>query len=196
MTVLLSLKHSSCFFGRKRPGTFLLGEWRQRRNGSVDVAFRCHCRCCARHVCERDLKPVRAGLGRICSPFVLETFGAFAGPAPDTEPNVEGKTDDPEGVPRAQRLPARIPLVFRRDGRAPAVRRDGQEGDDRDNLFTEPNKYNTLRPCPTVGQPSICLTWEASTTSEMISDTSSFRALLFRPYPKKTSMRPAMDSLC
>ena len=40
----------------------------------------------------------------------------------------------------------------------------------------------------------MCLTWEESTTSELISDTSSFHALLFRPYPKKMSIRPAMDN--
>ena len=103
------------------------------------AAFRCHYHCCA-GTCVRT---VRAGPGRICSPFVQEPFRALAGPAPETEPDVEEKTDDPEGVPRAERLPARIPLVFRWDGGAPAVRRDGQEGDDRDNLFTEPNKYVT-----------------------------------------------------
>jgi hypothetical protein len=40
------------------------------------------------------------------------------------------------------------------------------------------------------------LTWERSTITELMTDTSSLRALLFRPYPKKTRMRPAMESLC
>ena len=40
------------------------------------------------------------------------------------------------------------------------------------------------------------LTCEKSTTTELITDTSSLRALLFRPYPKKTRIRPAIVSLC
>ena len=43
-------------------------------------------------------------------------------------------------------------------------------------------------------QANNTLTWDESTTSEQISDTSSFRARLFRPYPKKTRIRPAMES--
>lgn len=83
--------------------------------------------------------------------------------------------------------------------------RDGQESDDRDNLFPEKRQKRgdgtiqyagSIGRKKRVGQPTICFTWEASTTNELISDTSSFRALLFRPYPKKTRMRPAMESLC
>ena len=45
-------------------------------------------------------------------PFILEALGTLAGPAPDTEPNVEGKADNPEGVPCTQWLPTCVPLVF------------------------------------------------------------------------------------
>jgi len=51
-------------------------------------------------------------IGRVTVAFILEALGAFARPAPDTEPNIEGKTDDPEGVPCTQWLSTCIPLVF------------------------------------------------------------------------------------
>ena len=81
------------------------------------------------------------------SPLVLEPFRALAGPAPDAEPDVEEKADDPKGVPCAQRLPACVPLVLAGARGARAVRRDGQECDDRDNLHRIRTKQtNTLRP--------------------------------------------------
>jgi hypothetical protein len=80
------------------------------------------------------------GRARMCLPFVLKAFCALAGPPPYTEPDVKGETDDPEGIPSAQRLIARVPLVRIRNSGALAVRRDGQERDDRDDLLWD----NTL----------------------------------------------------
>lgn len=39
--------------------------------------------------------------GRICLPFILEALRAFAGPAPDAEPNIQGQADNPKGIPCA-----------------------------------------------------------------------------------------------
>jgi hypothetical protein len=72
---------------------------------------------------------------RVASAFVLEALCALAGPPPYAEPDVEGKTDDPEGIPDAQRLATRLPLVLSRYSGALVVRRDGQERDDRDDLL-------------------------------------------------------------
>jgi hypothetical protein len=74
---------------------------------------------------------------KFCVPFVLQALRTFAGPAPDTQPNIEGKTDDPEGVPCAERFPTGIPLVFRWYRRAATMCRDGQQRDDRDDLFSK-----------------------------------------------------------
>jgi len=64
-------------------------------------------RCCTPRV--REKSEDRPGF---VLPFILEALGAFARPAPDTEPNIEGKTYDPEGVPCTQWLSTCIPLVF------------------------------------------------------------------------------------
>jgi hypothetical protein len=58
----------------------------------------------------------------------------LAGPVPDAEPDIEKKADNPKGIPCTQRLPACVPLILVGARRARAVRRDGQERDDRDNL--------------------------------------------------------------
>lgn len=58
----------------------------------------------------------------MCLPFVLEALCTFSGPAPYAEPNIEGETDDPEGIPNAQRLITRIPLVLIRNSATLAVR--------------------------------------------------------------------------
>ena len=74
--------------------------------------------------------------GRSCLLFVLNTLCALAGPAPDTEPNIERKANNPKGIPCPQWFPTCIPFIFKWDRRALAVCRDGQESDDRDNLFS------------------------------------------------------------
>lgn len=81
----------------------------------------------------------------MCLPFVLKALRSLAGPAPYAEPNVEGDTDDPEGIPNAQRLIARVPLVLTRKSGALAVRRDGQERDDRDDLSSEMGQHVASR---------------------------------------------------
>ena len=85
------------------------------------------------------------GLGRRCLPFVLDAFCALADPPPYAEPDVEGETDDPEGIPDTQRFSTRIPFIQIRFSRALVVRRDGQERDDRDDLLViVGNETNTL----------------------------------------------------
>jgi hypothetical protein len=81
----------------------------------------------------------------MCLPFILETLCAFAGPAPYAEPNIEGETDDPEGIPDTQRLIASVPLVLTRNSGALTVRRDGQERDDRDDLSSEMGQHVASR---------------------------------------------------
>jgi hypothetical protein len=58
----------------------------------------------------------------MCLPFILEALCAFSGPAPYAEPDIEGETNDPEGIPDAQRLIARVPFVLYRNSGALAVR--------------------------------------------------------------------------
>lgn len=81
----------------------------------------------------------------MCLPFVLKALCALAGPAPYAEPDIEGETDDPEGIPDAQRLVARIPLVLIRNSGALVMRRDGQERDDRDDLSSEMGQHVASR---------------------------------------------------
>ena len=71
----------------------------------------------------------------------METLCALAGPPPYAEPDVEGETDDPEGIPDAQRFTTRVPLVQIRNRGALIVRRDGQECDDRDDLSSEMRQH-------------------------------------------------------
>ena len=78
----------------------------------------------------------------MCLPFILEAFCALAGPPPYIEPDVEGETDDPEGIPNAQWLSTRIPLVRIRTIFALGVRRDSQERNDRDDLGSEMRQYD------------------------------------------------------
>ena len=53
-----------------------------------------------------------------------------------------------------------------------AVRQDGQEHDDRDNLHRIQTKQNnTSRPAVNSWTATMCLTWEESTTSELISES-------------------------
>jgi len=85
------------------------------------------------------------GSGRMCLPFVLQALCALAGPPPYAEPDVEGETDDPKGVPDAKRLTTRVPLVQIRYNGALGMRRDGQERDDRDDLSSEIRQHVASR---------------------------------------------------